>query len=83
MWEATLPHLVLFCHLSVRFYTRVFADPRLLTWSSRCDTTSFQATPTSIVPLGTDVGLLVVLDAFAASLCAAYVVLVYVLNPMY
>ena len=44
---------------------------------------SFQATPTSTVPLGTDVGLLVVLAAVAASLCAAYDVLVYVLNSMY
>ena len=38
---------------------------------------------TSTIPLGTDVGLLVVLDAFAASLCAAYVNLVYVLNSMH
>ena len=49
-------------HLSTR-------GPSLLTWRAiRCLTTSCRATITSTVPLGTDVGLLVVLDAFAASL---------------
>ena len=58
--------------------------PIPLTWRAiRCLTTSCRATITSTVPLGTDVGLLVVLVAVAASLCAAYDVLVYVLNYVY